>query len=462
MKYFATLITYCLLLCAPLISSAAPEDAPTESATSAAPELDLRDEEPSLARRDAITPVDRIVAVVNDDVITQSDLDLQIRTVTQQLRQQNAEIPPDDVLQKQVLERVIVRQLQLQMAESTGIRVDDDTLNRALETIAKQNNLSLSEFREVLARDGFDFATFREDIRKEIIISRLRQRQVANRITVTEQEVDNFLATQQVQGSPAAAEEYHIAQILISLPEAPSPEQIQTAQAKAQQVLDKLRAGEDFKQIAMALSEDPQALEGGVLGWRSAGQLPSLFTDIVTKMNPGDISDLIRSPSGFHIIKLIEKRGETGHLVKQTQARHILIRTNEITSDQDAQTRLEQLRQRVVGGEDFATLARSHSEDATTAVNGGSLGWVNPGDLVPLFEEAMNSLEPGQVSEPFQTQFGWHIVQVVERRDHDNTDEMKRSQAREAIRQRKTEEELQAWLRSLRDEAYVEYKSEDE
>ena len=411
----------------------------------------------------SISTLDRIVAVVNNEVITQSDLDAQIRTVTQQLQQQNSEVPPQDILQKQVLERTILRQLQLQMAESTGIRVDDDTLNRAIETIAKQNNLTLGQFRDVLAKDGFDFASFREDIRKEITISKLRQRQVTNRITVTDQEVDNLLATQQAQGGAGAgSEQYHVAQILISLPEAASPEQIQAAKEKTQQVLERLRGGADFKQTAIAVSDDQQALEGGDLGWRSAAQLPTIFADVVVKLQTGGISDLIRSPSGFHIIQLIEKRGETQQVVKQTQARHILIHTNEITSDQDAETRLKQLKQRIEGGEDFAALARSHSEDGATAVNGGSLGWVNPGDLVPRFEEAMNSLEPGQVSEPFQTQFGWHIVQVVERRDHDNTDESKRSKARELIRQRKTEEELQTWLRSLRDEAYVEYKVEEE
>ncbi|MEW6353922.1 MAG: peptidylprolyl isomerase [Pseudomonadota bacterium] len=423
-----------------------------------APYAHSQDESQRPAR---ITPLDRILVVVNNDVITQSDLEQQLLTVKQQLQQQNAEAPPDDALRKQVLERLIMRQLQLQRAEETGIRVDDDTLNRTIETIAKQNNLSLAQFREVLARDGFDFANFREDIRKEIIIGRLRQRQIGNQITVTDQEVDNYLATQQSQGT-SAGDEYRVAQILIALPEAATPEQIQAAKQKAQQILEQLRSGADFKQTAVAVSQDQLALEGGDLGWRSAGQLPSLFADLAPKMQVGEISELIRSPSGFHIIKLIDKRGETEHVVKQTMVRHILIRTNEITSDQDARTRLEQLKQRVEGGEDFAALARSNSEDGASAVNGGSLGWVNPGDLVPRFEEAMNGLEPGQVSEPIQTQFGWHLIQVVERREHDNTDEVKRSKAREIIRNRKGEEELQSWLRSLRDEAYIEYKAEEE
>lgn len=453
MKYvFAVLCSALLLLAAPT-----PHAAPRPD-SGEPPVQDALREEPGVA---SDTSVDRILAVVNDDVITLSDLNREVQTVTQQLRQRNVEMPPRDVLQKQVLERLILRKLQLQLADSTGIRVDDDTLSRAIEAIAKQNKLTLAQFRDVLTRDGFDFATFREDIRKEIIISRLQQRQVANRITVTDQEVDNFLATQSAQGG-TANDEYHVAQILIALPDAASPEQIQAAKDKAQRVLDRLRAGEDFKQVALSVSDDQQALEGGDLGWRSEAQLPTLFASLVTKMQPGSISDLVRSPSGFHIVKLIEKRGETQHVIQQTSVRHILIRPNEITSDQDAETRLAQLKQRIEGGEDFAALARSHSEDRTTALNGGMLGWVNPGDLDPRFEEVMNGLQPNQVSEPFQTQFGWHIVQVLERRDHDNTNERQRTKARDLIRQRKMEEELQTWLRSLRDEAYVEYKTEDE
>jgi len=433
-------------------AEAAPADA--EAATTAPEEQGGRHSGP--------VALDRILVVVNNDVITQSDIKLQTRTVVQQLREKKAQIPPDDILQKQVLERAIMRQLQLQLAESTGIRVDDDTLNRAIETIAKQNNLSLDQFREVLVKDGFDFAAFREDIRKEIIISRLRQREVGNKINVTDQEVENYLANQKTQGT-TAGDEYQLAHILISVPEAASPEQVKATKEKADQVLASLRDGADFKETAASASSGEQALEGGDLGWRSAAQLPTIFADVISDMKPGDMSELIRSPSGFHIVKLIDKRGGDGaSIVKQTQVRHILIRTNELTSDKDAETRLQQLKQRVDGGEDFAALARSHSEDAASAVNGGSLNWVSPGDLVPQFESVMNGLAPGQTSEPFQTQFGWHIAQVVERRDHDNTDDLKKSKAREAIRQRKGDEQLQAWLRTLRDEAYIEFKTEEE
>lgn len=412
----------------------------------------------SLCAQPSIAELDRILAVVNDDIIVQSELDDALRTIKQQLQQQNRPVPPDSTLQRQVLERLIVMRLQLQLANSTGIRVDDETLNRTVQNIAQQNGMSLSEFRSVLERDGFNFAKFREDIRNEIIINRLQQRQVTNRITVTEQEVDNFLANQNVQGTKNV--KYHLAHILIAVPEGASSQQIQEARAKAQQVLGELRAGADFTQKAIAVSSGQQALEGGDLGWREPGQIPTLFVDTVLKMKPGDISDPIRSPSGFHIVKLVDAQDNERHIITQTLARHILIRTNEITSGSDARTRLEQLKGRIETGEDFAALARSHSEDSGSAVKGGDLGWVSPGDMVPRFEETMNRLKPGEVSEPFETQFGWHIMQVLERREYDNTEEFKRSKARELIRQRKAEEELDIWLRRLRDEAYVEYRLE--
>lgn len=410
--------------------------------------------------RERIIALDRILVVVNNDVITQSELDAELLTITQQLQQQNIEIPSQEVLQKQVLERLILRHLQLQLADSTGIRVDDDTLTRALDTIAKQNNLSLSAFRDILIRDGFDFAVFRENIRHEIIINRLRQRQVDSRINVIEQEVSDYLATRGTQ-TASAGNEYRAGQILIALPEAASPEAVKAAQARAQQVLERLQAGEDFGQLAISHSDDPQALQGGDLGWRTVAQLPSLFADVVPQLQTGEISNLLRSASGFHIVKLLEMRGESQHVVRQTQARHILLRANELTSEQDVQNRLEQLRQRIEGGDDFGDLARANSEDTATASAGGALGWASPGDFDPRFEEAMSTLKPGETSAPFQSSFGWHIVQVVERRDHDNTREFQRNQAREAIRQRKIEEQTQIWLRSLRDEAYVEFKAEE-
>lgn len=424
----------------------------------------IADATPSSSR----VEIDSVVAIVNDAVITRSELDDQTRTIKQQLRQQNTPAPAADVLQKQVLERLISSRLQLQLAASTGIRVDDDTLNRAINRIAVQNKLSLTEFRAVLEKDGFSFDKFREDIRDEIIITRLRQRQVDGRITVTDQEVSQFLAAQARQGK--SDDEYRLGHILIALPEAASPEQIQAARQKTEKILEKLQAkvatkvdsgaagSADFKETAIAVSDGQQALEGGDLGWRSAGQLPSLFASQAPAMKVGELSGIIRSSGGFHIIKLLDYRGGKRHTVTQTLARHILIRTTEMIADDDASIRLEQLAQRIKKGEDFAELARGVSDDTLSAAKGGSLDWVNPGDMVSAFEEAMNQLQPTQISAPFKSEFGWHIVQVQERREHDNTEEYTRNQAQEALRSRKIEEEYQNWLRRLRDEAYVEYR----
>jgi len=401
-----------------------------------------------------LEPVDKIVAVVNDDVITSTELDTRLHSIKEQLKNQSSPMPPDAVLKKQVLDRMILASLQLQLADQNGIRVDDETLNRTIERIAADNKLSLMEFRSVLEKEGYDFATFREDIRREILISRVQQRQVTDRIMVTEQEIDNFLATQRAQGNTGA--EYHLAHILIAVPDASSSERIQAARQRAEDILKKLHSGANFQETAIAVSDGQQALQGGDLGWRKAGELPTLFVDTVTHMKTGDISDLIRSPSGFHIIKLLEQRNKQRHIVTQTHARHILIRTDQLTSDDAAQARLKDIRKRVQGGGDFAALARQYSNDAATANNGGDLGWVNPGEMVPNFEAQMDKLATGEISEPFKTGFGWHIVQVLDRRRHDDTDAFIRDQARKAIHERKTEEELQSWLARLRDDAYIE------
>ena len=401
-----------------------------------------------------LVPVDKIVAVVNDDVITSTELDNRLHSIKEQLKNQSAPIPPDQALKKQVLDRMILASLQLQLADQNGIRVDDDTLNRTIERIAEGNKLTLPEFRGVLEKEGYDFATFREDIRREILISRVQQRQVSDRIMVTEQEIDNFLATQRAQGNTGA--EYHIAHILIAVPDAASSERIQAARQRAEDILHKLRSGASFQETAIASSDGQQALQGGDLGWRKTAELPTLFVDPILHMKDGDISDLIRSPSGFHIIKLLAQRNGKRHIVTQTHARHILIRTDELTGDATAQARLKDIRQRIKAGADFAALAREYSNDTATATNGGDLGWVNPGDMVPSFEAQIDKLATGEISKPFKTGFGWHIVQVLQRRRHDDTDAFIRSQARKAIRQRKTEEELQSWLARLRDDAYVE------
>lgn len=398
--------------------------------------------------------VDKIVAVVNDDVITSTELDNRLRSIKEQLKSQSSPVPPDSALKKQVLDRMILASLQLQLADQNGIRVDDETLNRTIERIAQNNKLTVPEFRTVLENEGYDFATFREDIRREILINRVQQRQVSDRITVTKQEIDNFLDAQRAHGNTGV--EYHLDHILVAVPDAASSERIQAARKKAEGILTKLRAGANFQETAIAVSDGQQALQGGDLGWHKAAELPTIFVDQVLKMKTGDISNLIRSPSGFHIIKLLEQRNGERHIVTQTHARHILIRPDELTSDESAQTRLKEIRQRIENGADFADQARKYSNDTATASSGGDLGWINPGEMVPNFEAHINKLATGEISEPFKTAFGWHIAQVLERRRRDETDTFLRSQAREAIRQRKTDEELQSWLARLRDDAYVE------
>ena len=399
--------------------------------------------------------IDEIAALVDDDVITLRELDARIEQMRQQLK---GRVPPEDVLRRQVLERMIVEQVQLQLAANSGIRIDDITLNRTIQDIANRNGLDLDGLRSALMHDGIDWEGFREQIRNELTISRLRQRQVDSRVTVTDQEIDDFIANQ--GGALEQDVEYRLSQILISVPEAASPEQIKAAHDKAEALRERILAGEDFAEAAARESEGQNALEGGDLGWRAAGEIPTLFARTVALMQPGDVSELIRSPSGFHIVKLTDKRGGERKLVTQTHARHILVQPNAMLSDEDARRRLVTLRQRIANGEDFAALARANSDDKGSAVNGGDLGWADPGNFVPQFEEVMNSLQPGQISDPFRSQFGWHIVQVLERRTQDNTREQLRAQAREYIRKRKQEEELDIWLRRLRDEAYVEYRIE--
>ncbi|MCC6302857.1 MAG: peptidylprolyl isomerase [Gammaproteobacteria bacterium] len=400
--------------------------------------------------------IDRIVAVVDNDVITESELSDRIATVKLQLRRQGMQPPSGPTLQKQILERAVLERIQLQLAESNGIRVDDETLNQAISGIASQNNMSLEEFRDALQNDGFDFVKFREDIRKEITLRRLRQQYVDSRITITDQEVDSFLATQRRQGN--GSDEYHIGHILIALPEAATPERIQQVQTRADDILSQLRSGADFHQIAISSSDGQQALNGGDLGWRKAGELPTLFAELVPNMKPGEISNLIRSPSGFHIIELFDHRTGQQHIVTQTLARHILVRLSALTTDGKAKEILADAKRRIAAGEDFATLARNISEDKASASNGGDLGWVEPGQMIPDFEAAMDRLSPGEISDPVKTRFGWHLIQVEDRREYDDTEEFTRDKARDAIYQRRIEEGTEEWLRRLRDEAYVEYR----
>ena len=408
----------------------------------------------------AIEPLDSIVAVVNEDVIVRSELEHEIDLVIPQLAERGTTPPPPSVLQTQVLERMILKRLQLQEAKKLGISVDEATLMEAVSNIAARNGMSLEELQRTLEASGIRFEDFREDTRMQILTARLQNQEVMKGIEVTDQEIDRFLERE--SSSLIERTEVRLSHILIAVPEgAPQPD-VDKTQREAADLVKRLRGGADFAQIAVSNSDGRQALEGGDLGWFSMGEVPSLVQDLAQTMAKGEVSDPLRSPSGFHIVKLTDVKGSGPEIITQTNARHILIRTNELISDDDARIRLSQLRMRIVGGDDFATLARSHSDDTGTALRGGDLGWVNPGDTVPEFEQAMNALEPGQISQPFQSPFGWHIVQVVERKRQDTTEELMRLKAREAIKERKADEAVDLWLRRLRDEAYVEMRLDED
>ena len=416
----------------------------------------------ALAQKAAPSPVvlvDRIVAVVNSEVITSGEVAERVKAVTQQLRQQGTPLPPADLLQKQVLERMIMDRLQIQLAKETALRVDDLQLDRTVARVAESNKMSLTQFRLTLERDGIQFDRFREEIRNEILLSRLREREVDNRIAVTDNEIDYFLSQQAT--SPGAATEFNLSHIVLPLPEQASPEEVNRQRARAEQVLEQLRGGVDFSELAVGFSSAPDALQGGVMGWRSRDRLPDLYAQTLDNLKPGEVSGIMRSPAGFHLIKLIERRGGGAPaLVEQTHARHILVKTSEIVSAADAKRKLDNLRERIVNGVDFAELAKLNSDDSSS-VKGGDLGWIHPGDTVPEFERVMNSLKAGQLSEPFASPFGWHLVQVLERRQTDVSGERKRQDARLILRERKADEAYQEWLRQLRDRAFVEYRSDE-
>ncbi len=407
-----------------------------------------------------VVKMDRIVAIVNHGVITEQELIKRIRSVKKQFSRTGQTLPPDGVLEKQILERLISDSLQLQYAARTGLDVSGNQLNLALERIAEQNNFTLTEFEEALSQDGISMDTFRGDIKNEMIITRLREREIMRRITVTETEIDNLLTTK--QASPDALDEYEIAHILIRTPEEAAPEDIQAAKAKAQDAFSALQTGQEFSTVSASYSDAPNALEGGKLGWKKSTDLPSLFLEGIKPLAVGDHSEILRSPNGYHILKLVNKRGDNAPLmIKQTHARHILIKLTEIMSDNEAKHKIESLKVRLNNNEDFATLARQYSDDGS-ANNGGDLGWINPGDTVPPFEKAMDALAINEISDPVKTQFGWHIIQILERRQQDMSSQAKRLKAREEIRNRKAGEAYQDWLNELRDRAYVKIKLVDD
>ena len=411
------------------------------------------------AARNQVVLVDRIVAVVNSEVITSREIDARVKAVMQQLGQRGTQLPPEEVLQKQVLERMIMDRLQLQFAKETALRVDDLQLDRTVARVAEGNKMSLTEFRRTLERDGVQFDRFREEIRDEIILSRLREREVDARIVVTDNEIDYLLSQQGESQTPST--DYNLAHILLRLPDQASPDQVEKQRARAEQVLLQLREGADFAKLAVSFSDAPDALQGGAMGWRPRDRLPELFAQALDGMKPGDVSGIMRSPAGFHVIKLVDRRGGgVAAMVEQTHARHILVKTNEIVSEDDARRKLNNLRERIANGVDFGELAKLNSDDGSS-VKGGDLGWVHPGDTVPEFERMMNSLKEGQVSEPFASPFGWHLMQVLERRKADVSGERKRQAARMVLRERKADEAYQEWLRQLRDRAFVEYRLDE-
>lgn len=401
---------------------------------------------------------DRILAVVGDEVITQYDLRQRLATALKQLQKQNTTLPPQDVLERQLLERMIMDRVQMQFARETGLKVDDAQLDQAITKVAANNKMTPQQFKAALEKDGVNYAAFREEIRGELTMVRLREREVDSKIIISDGEIDMYLANQASTGS---GEEIHLAHILLRAPESASPEALQKLRLRGEQALQRAREGTSFAELAASFSDAPDALQGGDLGWRPMDRLPQLYAETAARMRPGDVSDLLRSSAGFHILKLVAKRGGGGPVsVQQTHARHILIRVNEVVSETEARRKMENLRERLVNGGDFAELARLYSQDGS-AGKGGDLGWVSPGDTVPEFERAMDALKDNEISPVVQTPFGMHLIQVVERRSRDVSEDRKRAVARQALRERKLEEAYQDWLRQIRDRAYVENRLDE-
>lgn len=403
--------------------------------------------------------LERVVAVVNDEAVTSFEMNEQKRVLLTSLREARLQPPAPDVLDKQVLERLITERALLQFAKETGIRIDDTTVDRTIQRIAQENKLSPEEFRKVLQREGIPYPRYREDIRRELTIQRLRDREVENRIFISDPEVDNYMAT--VNAQAGGENEYLISHILVRVPEQSSPDQIDQRRARTEDALKRVLAGEDFAQVAVAYSDSPDAQTGASLGWRTPARLPSVFVDPVRGLKKGETSGVLRSPAGFHIVKLVDSRGRNAPtVVDQARVRHILVKVNELLSESEAKSKIERVRERIESGTKFEDLARVNSEDASSA-RGGELGWISPGDTVPEFEQAMARLALNELSQPVRSPFGWHLIQVQERRQQDISKDRQREQARLALRQRKSEEQFAEFVRQTRDRAYVEIKSEE-
>lgn len=399
--------------------------------------------------------LDRILVAVNEGVILQSELDRALEDARRQIKERGIAPPADDALRNQVMERLILTRIQTQRAQQAGIRIDDRELNEVLSGIAQKNGLSLSEFATALRKDGLDFLSVREQVRDEVLIQRLRAREVESRVNVTDQDVDLYLQQQGANDS----REYRLSNILIATPEGASAEVRAAARAKAEDLLKRIKAGEDFSQLAIAHSDGQQALQGGDLDWRRAADLPGVFASTAARLAPGQVSELIETGSGFHLLKLTATRGgEERKSVTETHARHILLQINTLRTDDQARLQSRDLYDRLQAGEDFAKLAKEYSDDPGSKNSGGDLGFQPPGVFVPEFQIRLDQLKPGEISPPFRTQFGWHVAGVIDRRTRDTTEESRRSRARQAIGNRKVAEEYELWLRRLREEAYIEYR----
>jgi peptidyl-prolyl cis-trans isomerase SurA len=448
-SFFAFLLL--LLAVASGYAQAAEQTAPAEPAEQPA---QAPPAEPAAQR--GVT-LDRVVAVVNDGIVLQSALDRQVQLISDRLQQQGQQLPPRDILRQQVLERLVLQEIQVQRATRLGIKVSDEQLNQTLTDLAQRNNVKFSDLPAALERQGVDYRSYREDVRQQIMLGQLRQRDVYSRIYVSPREVEQCVA--KLKASPEDTGEYDVAHILISVPGSATPQQLSEREARAQGVYERAKRGEDFADLAVAYSDAGTALEGGKLGWRKANQLPSIVADLIPKMKAGEVTEIIRTPSGFNIFKLLDTRGaQEAALVSQVHARHILMQTNAVEDDETVRQKLERIRERVLKGEDFGAIASVSSADPGSATRGGDLGWTSPGSFVPEFEMQLDALKVNEISQPFKTQYGWHIVQLLGRRTYDASEDVTRNKCVAQLREARADEETEMWLRRLRDEAYVEYR----
>jgi len=406
-----------------------------------------------------ITLLDKVIAVVDDDIVLQSELDQRMATIYTQIQQSGTKAPPQDILLQQVLDRLISERLQLNIGYNAGIRIGDEEINQAMARIASSNKLTMEEYVAQIHAQGSTVAVVREQIRNEITIMRVQQGKVMRRIRISEQELDNFLNSE--EGRFLTSPDVNVGQILLAVPSGTSLEDTDAILARANELQAQAAGGTDFRQLAIANSADQSALQGGDLGWRKMAQLPGVFIDAVEQMDIGQVSDPIRSGAGYHLLKLYERRGGGEQLIEQHFARHILVKPNQIRDQETTVALLNELRDRSIAGEDFAALAKEFSEDPGSALKGGELGWSTPGMFVPEFEQTMGSIALNEVSAPFSSQFGWHILQVTDRRNEDFSTNILRNRAQNMLRERKYEEELQVWLQEIRDEAFIEIKGSD-